>query len=122
MKPMIIRSDASNVFGTKVWGPILCIATPLLSLWQEFSSWGVLFASPFFIAAFFGASLAIVELRGDVLRYKRLFKWKTIPEGDIVSARAVWPPFIGSMRLKTFLFPWGRLYFVLGEFGSEPVS
>jgi len=71
------------------------------------------------VAALFGASLAIVELRGGVLRYRRLFKWRTIPEDDIVSARVVWGPFIGSMRLKRFVFPWGRLYFVL-DANSDP--
>jgi hypothetical protein len=80
---------------------------------QDFPDRRSLVTLPVLIAALFGASLAIVEVRRDTVRYRRLFKWKTIPKDDIVNARVVWGPFIGSMRLKRFVFPWGRLYFVL---------
>jgi hypothetical protein len=113
MKVVILRSDLFNVFLLKVVGPAFCVVVSLLLISGYFPGWNLLHASPFLIAAWFGASLAIVEVRGDVLRYRRLFKWTIIPEGDIVSARVVWGPFIGSMRLKRFVFPWGRLYFVL---------
>jgi len=111
MKTVILRSDPTNVFGAKVWGPIFFVGVSLL-FFDDFPSWHCLLASPFLIAALFGASLAIVEVRDDILRYRRLFKWTIIPEGDIVSARVV-SPLTGSIRLKKLLFPWGRLYFVL---------
>jgi len=113
MTVVILRSDRSKVFISKVWGPILWVAASLLLFGKEFPGWRFLLASPFLIVALFEASLATVEVRGGVLRYRRLFKWTIIPEGDIVSARVVWHPFIASMRLKRFLFPWGRLYFIL---------
>jgi hypothetical protein len=97
---VILRSDLFNVFFLKVVGPSFCVVVSLLLISGNFPSWNLLNASLFLIAACFGASLAIVEVRGDVLRYRRLFKWTVIPEGDIVSARAVSPPLIGSMRLK----------------------
>lgn len=115
MKTVILRSHISNVLLAKVCGPVLCLGISLLFLGDEFSSRRSMLATPFLIAAFFGASLAIVELRGEVLRYRRLFKWTIIPENEIVSARVECPPVIGSLRLKRFLFPWGRLYFVLDE-------
>jgi hypothetical protein len=117
MKVVILRSDLFNVFLLKVVGPAFCVVVSLLLISGYFPGWNLLHASPFLIAAWFGASLAIVEVRGDVLRYRRLFKWTIIPEGDIVSARVVLG--VGSMRLKRFLFPWGRLYFVL-DANSEP--
>jgi hypothetical protein len=107
---VILRSDPTNVLLAKVWGPVFCIGISLVML--DLPSWASLLAVPVLIAALFEASLAILEVRGDVLRYRRLFKWTTIPEGDIVSARVV-SPLTGSIRLKKLLFPWGRLYFVL---------
>ena len=115
---VVIRSEPSNVCLAKVWLPGLCMSS-LLIFGKEFPGWRFLFASPFLVAGLFGASLAIVQLRDGVLRYRRLFKWTIIPEGEIVSARVVWPPFIGSIRLKRSLFPWGRLYFIL-DANSDP--
>jgi len=111
MKVVVLRSDPVDVFFLKVGGPAFCVVVALLLISGYFPGGNLLDASPLLFAACFGASLAIVELRGDVLRYRRLFKWTVIPEGDIVSARVVWG--VGSMRLKRFVFPWGRLYFVL---------
>ena len=118
MKVVILRSDPFGVFLLKVVGPAFCVVVSLSLISRYFSGWNLLNASLFLIAAWFGASLAIVEVRGDVLRYRRLFKWTIIPEGDIVSARVVCGG-VGSMRLKRFVFPWGRLYFVL-DANSEP--
>jgi hypothetical protein len=112
---IVLRSQATNVFLAKFCGPLLCIGATLGIFGEDFLTWRFLFASPFLIAALFGASLAILEVRGGVLRYRRLFKWATIPADEIVGARVVWPPVIGSIRLKRFLFPWGRLYFILDK-------
>src|SRR5574341_2594374 len=104
MKPVIIRSNPNNIFCAKIWGPILCAVIWLLAAIEDFPDRRSLVALPFLVAALFGASLAIVEVTGGVLRYRRRFKWKIIPDDDIVSARVVWHPFIGSMRLKKFVF------------------
>jgi hypothetical protein len=111
----IIRSDPFNVFFAKVLGPAWCVFVSLLLITGHFPSWNFLHALPFLIAALFGASLAILEVRNGVLRYRRLFKWTIILEGEIANARAVCPPLVASMRLKRFVFPWGRLYFVLDK-------
>lgn len=110
---VIFRSQPRNVFLTKFLGPLLCVGGSLLVFGEDFPSRRFVLAIPFLIAAFFGASLAILEVRGGSLRYRRLFKWTTIDEDQIVGARIEWPPVIGSVRLRRFLFPWGRLYFVL---------
>ena len=69
--------------------------------------------SHFVILALFGLSVAIVEVRDDILRYRRFVKWRAIARHDIIGARIEAPPIIGSLRLNKFLFPWGRLYFAL---------
>jgi hypothetical protein len=71
-----------------------------------------LLACPAFVAAFFGISVAIVEVRGDTLRYKRFFRWRTIREDEIAGVRRE-SPALASMRLNRFVLPWGRLYFAL---------
>ena len=119
MKVLIHRSDPIGVFFVKLAGPAFCLVVSLSIIGKNFPHFDWLFTSLFLIAGLFGASLAIVELRGDVLRYRRLFKWTVVPPHDIVTARAVLPPLIGSMRLKRFVFPWGRLYFVLDS-DTEP--
>jgi hypothetical protein len=110
-----LRSEPRKVFLGKLWGPLLCVGGALLVFGQDFPSLRFLLAIPFFIAALFGLSLAVLEVRGGSLRYRRLFKWTTIPEDQIVSARVEWPPVIGSVRLRRFLLPWGRLYFILDK-------
>jgi hypothetical protein len=112
---VILRSQLRNVFLTKLLGPLLCVGGSLLVFGEDFPSKRFLLAIPFLVAAFFGVSLAIVEVRGGGLRYRRLFKWTTIPEDQIAWARVEWPPVIGSVSLKRFLFPWGRLYFILDK-------
>jgi hypothetical protein len=113
------RSQPRNVFLVKLWGPLLCVVGSLLIFGEDFPSRRFLLASPFLIAALFGASLAILEVRNGVLYYRRLFKWTPIRENEIVSGRVEWPPVIGSIRLNRFVFPWGRLYFVL-DASSDP--
>jgi hypothetical protein len=114
-----LRSQPRNVFLAKLWGPLLCVVGSLLVFGEDFPSRRFLLASPFLIAALFGASLAILEARDGVFYYRRLFKWTPIRDDEIVSGRVEWPPVIGSMRLNRLMFPWGRLYFVL-DANSDP--
>src|SRR5215472_12263793 len=108
---MNLRSQAKNVFLTKLWAPVLCVGAVLLVFGEDFPNGRFLLAIPFLVAAVFGASLAVVEVRDGGARYRRMFRWTTIPEDQVVSARVEWPPVIGSVSLRRFLFPWGRLYF-----------
>lgn len=111
----ILRSQPTNIFLAKFWGPLICIGATLGIFGEDFFSWRFLFASPFIIAALFGASIAILEVRNGVLRYRRFFKWTTIRDDEIVAAGVVWHPFIGHLCLNRFIFPWGRVYFALDE-------
>jgi hypothetical protein len=110
---MLLRSKPGNVMLAKVWGSVLCAGSGLLIVGSDVLNRRSLLALPLFFASLFTASIASFELRDGIFRYKRLFKWNTIPDNAIVDARIEWPPVLGSVRLKRFMFPWGRLYFVL---------
>src|SRR5258707_4808540 len=112
---MTLRSRRTNVFLTNVWAPILCILFAMVvgRGYDGFLGRNFFLACPFLVFALFCFSIARVEVRDGVLRYRRLLEWRTIPRDEILEARVEWAPFIGSVRLKKFLFPWGRLYFAL---------
>lgn len=76
--------------------------------------WGRLIVlCPTMLAAAFFLSLATVEVRDGVLRYKRFFKWKTIDEKTILGCGELMAGTIGCLRLSYPVLPWKRLYFVL---------
>jgi hypothetical protein len=114
-----LSSKPENVFLAKLWGPLICVVGSLLVFGRDFSSLDFLLAFPFLLAALFGAFLAILEVRDGVLYYRRLLKWTALQDSEIVSGRVEWPPVIGSVRLNKFMFPWGKLYFVL-DASSDP--
>ncbi len=112
---MVLRSQLGKIILAKVWGSVLCAGSGLLIVGPDFPNRRCFLALPFFVASLFTASLAILEVRDGVLHYKRLFKWTTISESEIVNARVEWSPIIGSLRLNSLLLPWGRLYFILDD-------
>lgn len=108
----VLRSRSAKVFLVKFWGPLLCIIIAVGVFGGDFPSRRLWLVLPFLLAALFGLSIASLEVRGDTLRYRRLFKW-TVINDEVLEARVECPPLIGSLRLKRFVFPWGRLYFAL---------
>jgi hypothetical protein len=108
-----LRSNSPKIFIAKVWGPLLWIAGGIGVFGRHFPGWRFWLVCPLFVVALFGFSVAIVEVHDGVLRYRRFFRWKTIDPKDITGVKAIWEPILASVRLKRFLFPWGRLYFVL---------
>ena len=79
------------------------------------SPWKVVFMVPPILMALFHLSLAVVQFGPNGLRFRRFLNWKTVDQSEIVSVGLTWPYFIGFVRLNRFLFPWGRLYFVLDK-------
>jgi hypothetical protein len=114
MRP-ILRSTITNSFFVKVWGPLLCILGASVAFNRDFPFRSLFLTFPFLIVFFFGLSVAIVEIRDGIFCYRRLFKWRAIDRNEVVNARVEAPPVLGSVRLNRFLFPWGRLYFVLDK-------
>jgi len=112
---VVLRSRPTSILLTKFWTSLLFVIPALGILVEDFPTWRIVFASPFFLAGLFQVSIAILELRDGVLRYKRFLSWTTIHENEIVAAGILWHPFIGYIRLNRYVFPWGRLYFALDK-------
>jgi len=110
-----LRSAVPAVLVVKCWGPLILVIGALGVFGADFPTWKFLPAIPLLLLAIFHASVAVVEVRGGVIRYRRLFKWADIQSEEVLSARPVWPPLLGSIKLKRFVLPWGRLYFVLDK-------
>jgi len=110
---IITRSQSANVFWAKFWLPLLFTIPGIGILVEDFPTWRILFALPFFIIALFHMSVAVLEVRDGDIRYKRLLTWERIQYCEIKSAGVAWHHFIGYVRLNRFVFPWGRLFFAL---------
>jgi hypothetical protein len=108
-----LRSSGDSALVIKLWLPLVATVGALGVFGSDFLTWRFLPAIPLLCLSVFLASLAIVEVRGGILRYRLLFKWKELRSEDLVKAKSIWPPFIGSIQLRKPVLPWGRLYFVL---------
>jgi hypothetical protein len=107
-----LRSDRGYTLVLKFYAALLWLAGAIF-IGNKALIGGVLISLLTFLAAAFHASLAVVQLRKGTLCYRRLLKWTAIHPGEVVSSGVVWRPWIGYVRLSHFVFPWGRLYFVL---------
>jgi hypothetical protein len=112
MQPMM-RSRRTNVFLFRLFWSFLCLAFATGLSRGNLLTRNFFLASPFLVAAFFGWSIAVIEVNNGIVRYRHLFKWTTIPHDEILDARLEWAPFVASVRLQRFHFPWGRMYFFL---------
>jgi hypothetical protein len=100
-----LSSNTGPVFLIKLYAPLI-LSTALIGWWEMLRSRGDL-------AVAFHLSLALVEVRGGQIRYRRFFKWVSLDPAQIISSGTTWPPFIGYIRLNRYLFPRRKLYFVL---------
>ena len=109
----VLRSSPSNVFLMKFWAPLLLIVGMIGVFGDHLLSGSMLLSLPLLILALFQLSLAQMELRNNVLRYRRLVRWHTIPRDEIAASGVVWPGFMGYVRFHRYFPPFGLLYFVL---------
>jgi hypothetical protein len=110
-----LRSNGAVVVVVKFWGALIWGGGGLAIFGEDFRTWRFVFVLPFLLLAAFHLSLAIVEVRDQMIRYRRFFKWTEIQCAEVIRAGRVWPPFIGYIKLQRFVFPWGRVYFVLDK-------
>ncbi len=108
-----VRSHRLNTGLLKLWAPCLWLAAAALFASGGPFRWRLALAVPPLGLAAFYLSLAVVQLNNGVLRYRRFLDWTTLDRDDVVSSGRALHPLVGYMRLKRFLLPWGRLYFVL---------
>jgi hypothetical protein len=112
----MLRSDPSQVFLFKYW-PLIVFVGLTVVFWKIRFKWAGLFVLVFvFLLSMFRASLAVIEIPDGTIRYRRVFKWRELPYAEIVSCDVSRAGVgIGYIRLKYFLWPWGKLYFILDE-------
>ena len=109
----MLRSYPSSVFVLKYYAPIILFGGTFV-FWSVGFRWAqLIFVIPLLGGALFHASLAVVQVPDGRIRYRRLFSWKQLPYDEIADCGVAWGIGIGYLRLRHFLFPWGRLYFVL---------
>ena len=111
-EPASFHSYPSTVFTIKIWAPLL-IAAGIALFERDSHGWRACLAFPAIGLLFFFVTLAVLELDLRGVRYKRFFTWVAIEQSEIDRCGAIWPPFVGYVKLKHFVFPWGRIYFVL---------
>jgi len=109
----MIKSSFGSIVIAKFWLSLICFLAAAGFFASNLTQWGLLVPITLFLMGSFSSSLAIIQCLDKNLRYKRFLKWKPIALDEVVSSGALWPPFIGYIRFKQFVFPWGRLYFVL---------
>jgi hypothetical protein len=98
-------------FVVRVWLPIL-LFIGLCSLFQgvAFQYW--LLALPMLLVIVFMTTLAEVHYEGSRIQVKILWKSMDLPREEIVSTAQSVLDGIGVLRLRRFVPPWGRIYFV----------
>jgi hypothetical protein len=118
MAPERLASQPTNSWVLRIYAPLILSVGFAGILGKNRFSVRALFFSPIFLCAFFMFSLAVVQLRAGTLRYRRFLTWHKIEPQAVRSCGVVWPGLVGYIRLKPFVWPWGRVYFVLD--GNPP--
>jgi hypothetical protein len=109
----MLRSHPTVVWVLKYWAPIIFFLGTFIFYKVQFR-WGQLFILiPLLLGFLFHASLAILQVPDGNIRYRRLFRWIQLPFDKIVGCGVLWGGGVGYIRLNRFVWPWGRLYFVL---------
>src|SRR5271154_6096001 len=111
MVPSQVKSDGTLYFLTKIWFSISLCAMAIICA-SGFRFWGVVLALPFAIASFFHLFVAEVSAGPDKLLYRRGLRWTNVPYLDVVDCDRSWHPMLGYFRLKHFVSPFGKIYFV----------
>jgi hypothetical protein len=55
-------------------------------------------------------SVGQVQSQGSALKYRRWFRWHEVPYSEVRECGEAWV--YGYVRLRQYVFPWGRVYFV----------
>jgi hypothetical protein len=64
----------------------------------------------FFISGAFFLSVGRVKPEKEVIKYQRWISWRVIAYSEIRDCGVSWV--FGYIRLREYVFPWGRLFFV----------
>jgi hypothetical protein len=81
-----------------------------------FRSVQLFFLVPLFLVSLFHLSLAELEVSAEGIRYRRLSGCGTVSFDEVENCGVSMVQMeIGFIRLKRFVSPWGKLYFILDD-------
>jgi len=99
-RPLCLESSGKSIFVVKFLLPLICLV-PAIGFVSEDIDWRYLFALPFLLLSFFGASQAVVEVTENRIRFRRTLKWHELDPNRVLSAKPVWPPSSAVLRLES---------------------
>ena len=112
-----LRSSRAEIIGLKFFAPFILLVIPFsfVTKWlrEEFLPGQLLLVGPMTLAALFFLSIAVIEVRDGTFYYRRFLKWTPVDRDEILTSGMFW--LTGYIRLKRYVFPWGRISFVLDE-------
>jgi|SRR5215467_4298477 len=111
----MLRSDRSEVFRHRYGPLIFFFVIVTLIFWRVgFHSVQLFFLFPLFLLSLFHLSLAEVEVSAEGIRYRRLSGRGTVSFEEVESCGlSIARMEVGYIRLRRFVLPWGKLYFIL---------
>lgn len=111
---------SASPFLVRVWMPVLlAVGVCLLFGGMPPLYWPL--ALPFLLVAAFPSTLAEIRNDGHRTLVKTLWNSMYVPNNEIVRTAESVLAGIGTLQLKRFVFPWGKIYFVAdwSELGVE---
>lgn len=109
----MLRSHPSSVFVLKYYAPFLFFGATFIFWSSRFRFGALVILIPLLFGVFFSASLAVLRIPDGTVHYRRLFSWRKLHYDEISGCGVSWVPGTGYLRLRRFLWPWGKLYFIL---------
>ncbi len=107
-------SKPYTAFVTKIWMPLLAtFGLAMVFRGSTASQMLPLFPIAFVIPLYLTA--AQIRTNGNSVQYRRLFRWKNLPYDQVVDAKWSLIPPLAYLKLKHFLPPWGKLYYLVEE-------
>jgi len=105
------QTDSDKVFVVKLWLPLILLIG--MGAMLRGTHHALVLALPVVLWASFNLSAAQVRVDDQHLRYRRFLRWKRIPYEEIRECKVAWAPSMGCIKLRRFVPPWGKIYFVL---------
>lgn len=102
---------SASPFVVRVWMPILFILGVYLFFHDTAPEYWLI-VLPLVLIVLFMATLAEVHDQGHRIHVSRLWHSIDIPKEDVAGINQSFVEGIGVMRLRRFVLPWGRIYFV----------
>lgn len=103
---------SASPFVVTVWMPTMFILGVYL-FFHGMAPEYWLIALPLVLVVFFMTTLAEVHDQGHQIRVKLLWHSMDVPKQEVVGIAQSFVKGVGVLRLRRFVFPWGRIYFVI---------